>query len=229
MRLTALRNAVLSSEPRFVRIFRGPFRGAHICTVPRDNLRKLFGLYEHELNHWLERVLLRVDSVIDVGANDGYFTFGCAAALQRQRRRATILSFEPQFMCCERLEATLRAYPSQVTIKIVRSYVGKIVTEDQITLDEAWIRFPSVSKAHHTLIKIDVEGAELDVIEGARRWLNHASYFLIEVHREEYLEILMARFAAAGLNLERRNPIALPLLGAEHRPNPTWWLVTALE
>jgi Methyltransferase FkbM domain len=228
MRLTILKNAVLPSKPRFVRIFRGPFRGAHIYTVPRDNLRKMFGLYEHVLNRWLEKVLRRVDSVIDVGANDGYFTFGCSAAFQRQRRHATILSFEPQLVCCERLEATLRAYPARVDINIVQSYVGKTVSNDQITLDEAWIRFPSTAKALHSLIKIDVEGAELDVIEGARRWLNDANYFLIEVHREEYLEILVARFAAAGLSLERRDPTPLPLIGAELRPNPTWWLVTAL-
>ena len=63
--------------------WRGPFRGACIVINPRDSLRKILGVYEHELNPWLEQALRRVTRVLDVGANDGYFTFGCAAAFQR--------------------------------------------------------------------------------------------------------------------------------------------------
>src|SRR5688500_1754148 len=78
------------------RVWRGPFRGAHFMINPRVSLRKLFGLYEHELNGWLEQALGRVSRVLDVGANDGYFTFGCAAAFRRRRAAAEIIAFEPQ-------------------------------------------------------------------------------------------------------------------------------------
>jgi hypothetical protein len=50
------------------RIWRGPFRGARIWLNPRHSLRKIFGLYENELNPWLEETLPRVVRVIDVGA-----------------------------------------------------------------------------------------------------------------------------------------------------------------
>jgi hypothetical protein len=63
------------------RIWRGPFRSARIVMNPRNSLRKIFGLYEHELNDWLEQALRWVSRVVDVGANDGYFTFGSAAPI----------------------------------------------------------------------------------------------------------------------------------------------------
>jgi hypothetical protein len=40
----------------------------------------------------------------------------------------------------------------------------------------------------HTLVKIDVEGAEMDVLEGAMSWLNPTNYFVIEVHQESFLD-----------------------------------------
>src|SRR2546422_1910601 len=75
--------SVLPDEPRLVRVWFGPFRGARVVMNPRNSIRKIFGIYEHELNGWLETTLLHVNRVVDVGANDGYFTFGCAAAFMR--------------------------------------------------------------------------------------------------------------------------------------------------
>ena len=83
-------------EPIPVRIWRGPFRGARIVMKPRDSLRKIFGLYEHELNDWLEAALHRVTRVVDVGANDGYFTFGCAAAFRRLGKSGDVIAIEGQ-------------------------------------------------------------------------------------------------------------------------------------
>jgi hypothetical protein len=75
----ALFASLLPNQPKLMRIMRGPFRGAVVVMNPRNSMRKAFGVYEHELNSWLEQVLRRVTRVLDIGANDGYFTFGCAA------------------------------------------------------------------------------------------------------------------------------------------------------
>jgi hypothetical protein len=84
MLISALKR-LIPGRSMSTRILCGPFRGATICMNPRDNLRKIFGLYEHELNDWLTCVLQRLDTVLVVGANDCYFTFGCAAAFRRLR------------------------------------------------------------------------------------------------------------------------------------------------
>ena len=64
--------------------------------TPRNSVRKILGLYERELNMWLELALQKVTRVLDVGANDGYFTFGCAAVFRRLGKAGEIIAFEPQ-------------------------------------------------------------------------------------------------------------------------------------
>ena len=87
---------LLPNKPVRLRVLRGPFRGARIVMTPRNSMRKILGLYEWELNAWLVQALHRVTRVLDVGANDGYFTFGCAAAFRRLGNAGEIIAFEPQ-------------------------------------------------------------------------------------------------------------------------------------
>jgi hypothetical protein len=206
-----------------MRIVRGPFRGARVMMNPRVSLRKAFGLYEHELNDWLERALDRVSRVLDVGANDGYFTFGCAAALHRRGTAASIVAFEPQRRHVEQLSAAARHQIPGINIEIVPAMVGKATGEGTTTLDAQG------GERDRTLIKIDVEGAELDVVEGAQSWLRPSNLFLIEVHRRSYLDLLEQHFANCGLPLVRIEQRPLPILGREARDAENWWLVSRLE
>ncbi len=205
-----------------MRVVRGPFRGARVMMNPRVSLRKAFGLYEHELNAWLERALDQVSRVLDVGANDGYFTFGCAAALHRRGREASIVAFEPQRRHVEQLAAAARHHVPGIDIEIIPAMVGKVAGEGTTTLDARQ------GERDRTLIKIDVEGAEVDVIEGAQSWLRPSNLFLIEVHRRPYLDVLVQRFASRGLALVRVDQRPLPVLGREARDAENWWLVSKL-
>ncbi|MDB6006662.1 MAG: hypothetical protein JWR15_3649, partial [Prosthecobacter sp.] len=74
-----------------------------------------------------------------------------------------------------------------------------------------------------------VEGAEVDVMEGARTWLEPTNLFVIEVHKESLLAPLHALFATRGLKLVQINQRPLPLLGAEERDVENWWLVSDLS
>ena len=220
--------SLIPQREMLVPILLGPFRGAHIRMVPHDNLRKVFGLYEHELNGWLESVLPRVDTVLDVGGNNGYFTFGCAAAFRRLKKSAQILTFEPQAVHCELMRSTWALRPDEdVHISIQQCFVGKEAGEGVETLDAVAARAGDLP-TRPALIKIDVEGAELDVIDGASAWMNPRNFFLIEVHQHEYLAGLRERFAAAGLRLEQHDQRPLPVLGREHREESNWWLVSPL-
>ncbi len=228
--LTRLKKHIIPGGIRPTPILLGPFRGARIWLNPQDNLRKIFGFYEHELNGWLERVLPQVDTVLDVGANDGYFTFGCAAAFQRLHQPADILSFEPQAQHIEQLQASLEFHASaEIRITIEQTLVGQSDEPGVTTLDAVGLRLLDCRGAEVprcALVKIDVEGAELDVIAGASTWLRPENFFLIEVHDESYLKTLRERFAAAGLTLQQREQKPLPLLGREHRVATNWWLVS---
>lgn len=221
--LTRLKS-VLVDRPVPVRIWLGPLRGARIVMNPRSSLRKILGLYEHEINGWLDLALNRASRVLDVGANDGYFMFGAAAAFRRRGVRAEITGFEPQARHVEILRRSVAAQgPLDARFNIVHARVGREVGEGMTTLDQS-----PADNRHNTLIKIDVEGAEIDVIEGARSWLNASNLFLIEVHKEEYLDQLKSTFAQHTLKLNLVSQRPLPLLGREEREQSNWWLVSDL-
>lgn len=217
--------SVLPNHPVPMRILRGPFRGARIMMNPRCSLRKAFGLYEHENNAWLESALRRISRVLDVGANDGYFTFGCAAAFRRLGVRGEIIGFEPQTQHVKVLQESMEIQPSpNVPIEIVQRLVGDEDTERMTTLDAL-----PANDRRNTLIKIDVEGAEVDVIAGAQSWMNASNLFIIEVHKSEYFAPLQEMFSRRGLKLRRVNQQPLPLLGREERDENNWWLLSELQ
>ena len=218
---------VLPNRPMLTRIWRGPFRGARIVMNPRDSLRKIFGLYEHELNNWLEQALRRVSRVIDVGANDGYFTFGSAAAFRRLGKTGEIIACEPQ----DRHVAILResvASQAQTGIRfeIVHALVGRELKPGIITLDSLRSAVDDPNDKVSTLLKIDVEGAEVDVIAAGLSWLQPFNLFVIEVHQERFLDPLRDLFAEQGLRLMQVDQRPLLLLGRETREEKNWWLVS---
>jgi len=215
----------LPNHPVPTRIWRGPFRGARIVMNPRDSLRKVVGLYEHELNPWLEQALRRTDRVLDVGANDGYFTFGCAAAFRRLRKSGEIIGFEPQEQHMLKLRGSIAAQSgSDIRFEIVHALVGREVGEGMTSLDAI-----PVSDRRHTLVKIDVEGAEVEVVEGARSWMHASNLFVIEVHAEKFLPELKQIFAERGHRLRQIDQRPLALLGREQRDKDNWWLVSDLK
>lgn len=206
-----------------MRIWRGPLRGGRAVMNPRNSLRKVFGLYEHELNEWLESALRLTNRVIDVGANDGYFTFGCAAAFRRLQKRSEIVAFEPEVEHFRTLSESLNSQPGGlVEFKLIHSFVGANESAESKTLDSIQ------GDRQNTLIKIDVEGAEEDVLAGASSWLRESNYFLIEVHKEHFLETIQRLFKSYGLTLDQINQRPLKLIGREMRDEQNWWLVSRL-
>lgn len=196
---------------------------------PRNSMRKVLGLYEHELNDWLEVVLRLTDRVVDVGANDGYFTFGCAAAFKRMQKRSEVIAFEPDRDHFRSLSESLRSQPKDlVEFTLVESFVGSNENANSTTLDGIRCKLRSPDDRTGTLIKIDVEGAEEDVLAAAATWLNQSNYFLIEVHKQSFLETIPELFAGFGLVLDQVNQRPLKLIGREVRDEQNWWLVSRL-
>jgi hypothetical protein len=205
-----------------VLVLRGPFRGARVVLSPRHSLRQIFGLYEHELNDWITSALPHVDKVLDVGASQGYFAFGCAAAFRRLKKPAEIHVFEPELI--PELESSLKNQPSSPPIYLHRTWVGGVDDKSTITLDS----FTTHVEPRNALIKIDVEGMEVEVINSAAQWLNSTNRFLIEVHwHEDYITSLQDTFGRYGLKLDLINQAPLPIIGRENRAANCWWLVSS--
>ena len=217
--------SVLPNRPVPMRVWRGPFRGARVVMNPRASLRKSLGLYEHELNGWIESAMRQVTRVLDVGANDGYFTFGCAAAFRRLGIAGEIIGFEAQAQHVRELRSSVVAQESGgVSIDIRHAFVGDRTENEFFALDDL-----TMTDRSKTLIKIDVEGAEEAVIAGAASWLQPGNLFVIEVHHAEFIERLKTTFRSRGLSLDLVEQQPLPILGREERDPNNWWLVSTPE
>lgn len=196
---------------------------------PRNSLRKIFGLYEHELNEWLELALDRIHRVLDVGANDGYFTFGCGSALERRGKSCEIIAIEAENEYVQELrESTEIQKTKNTNYSVIHGFASNVNKPGMLALDSIKCSLGNPADRSNTLIKIDVEGAEIDVIEGATSWLQPSNLFLIEVHEERFLEQLQSIFAEKGLKLIQINQRSLKFIGRENRDVKNWWLVSEI-
>jgi Methyltransferase FkbM domain len=207
-------------------ILRGPFRGGTFVANPRNSLRKIVGLYEAELNPWLTLALSETTQFIDVGANDGYFLAGCIAAMRRQGRKVKGIACEPDPASVANLRRLLNgAGISGPDVTIVEKFAGRVDDQGTATLDSFADR---LSPTERTLIKIDVEGAEVDVLLGAKTWMVPSSIFVVEVHSEDLLTSVSKLFADSGLDTVLKPLGRLPIIGAEQRERGVGWLVSSL-
>lgn len=151
------------------------------------------GIYEWEVGKTLRNLLSEGDVFVDVGANIGYFS-AVAADLVGSGR---VIAFEPVPKYLKRLRElsinnphhNIEVYPfalgpekGNATIDVTSGSnlgwntmvpgfmnpdaVGERVDVEVATLDELWLE---LGLDHARVVKIDVEGFELNVLRGMRR------------------------------------------------------------
>jgi Methyltransferase FkbM domain len=96
------------------------------------------------------------------------------------------------------------------------------------TLDAVHWTVDNRTDRTNTLIKIDVEGGEMEVIGSGDSWLGPSNLFLTEAHYSRFLDPMRAIFAEHGLRLVQVNRRPLPVLGRERRQETNCWLVSDL-
>ncbi len=219
------------SRPKQIplRILAGPFRGARLILNPACSKRKILGIYEHILNPWLNQILPDIEVMFDVGANDGYFTYGCAKAIKRYHKLGHIIAFEPGLgeQAVLSIPATWSDYTG-ISFEFISLFVGSISTESTITLDKAYEERPSLH-GKPLLIKVDVEGSEVDVLEGATGLLHKPHHWVVEVHGDHLLDPVLGFFTNAKRAVDIRLLQPHWLLGSESRTVKTSWVTTRPE
>ena len=128
-------------------------------------IQKIFNelLKEQDIQspHCYENINFKVednDVVVDVGAAEGNFSLSVVENASR------IIIFEGDKEWIEPLEATFSPWKNKVTI--VNKFVGDTVDSNFTTLDEYFSSTENIS-----FLKIDVEGAESQLLEGCKRIL----------------------------------------------------------
>jgi hypothetical protein len=219
---------LFSDKPQRFSVLGGPFKGATVFLNPKNSKRKLFGLYEHVLNDWIRSTADKVQFVFDVGANTGYDTYGFAHLLSKGNTQPTdIIAFEPEAMNFPEL-TTPRHWEcySKCSIEVIEKFAAADETETTTTLDKCFSDRSHLQE-RSGLIKIDVEGAEVEVLRGACSLLSNPKMnWLIEIHGKD----LIPQVSQFFLDVNRRFLIKalspLPFIGSEQRSIDTFWLVT---
>jgi len=179
--VAALKNSVVREEPRYLKVRLGPARGAVLYTTYRHGSRMILGLYESELTSYVRRYVRPGDVCYDIGSAGGYYTF----AFARLAAPGVVHGFDLDEQLVDQLRAltTRNTHLGSVVnahhIGIGASHVDETHTSvDTLVFERRWPR-PNV-------MKLDVEGYELQVLKGSTRVLQqYRPRLMIEVHSEQ--------------------------------------------
>lgn len=203
------------------KILRGPFRGASTYLDWKSSKRKVFGLYEHDLNRWLEEKISKHHVYVDIGANNGYHTYGFAwAAKQAGHKSPRIIAVEPVVTPQLTMPMGWEEYVD-CDIQIVEKFCGSVSDETSISLSDL------LAECDEALVKVDIEGAEADLFDACPDLPGDPRFdWCIEIHGDELIPRVAGVFCRADRSFLLRELTPLPFLGGEPRRIHTTWLTT---
>ncbi|MFN2489532.1 MAG: FkbM family methyltransferase [Actinomycetota bacterium] len=185
------------------RVRSGALAGMVLEVDPRMQIDAIVDRYEVVVRDVMLDVLQDGDTAVDIGAHLGYFTLVMA---MRVKERGRVVAFEPDPTVMQGLERNVKRNGAQtgagilVVSAAVDRHPGRLgfvegretsrgrlvegggdVEVEVMTLDDIALRFGAPR-----LVKIDVEGRELGVLQGGADTLAaRATVFIIEAHGDE--------------------------------------------
>jgi FkbM family methyltransferase len=183
-------NAAAGDRVHVVRILSGPARGRRLSLELAQEKAYWLGVYERPVQQILCEVLRPGDLFYDVGAHVGFFSV-CAAALG-----ARVVAVEPDAANAARLRvnAALNGFEVRVVEAAAWSESGSVSLERGDSPKEGRVAPGTGVRAvvidelveaegAPVLIKLDVEGAEVEALRGAQRTLERdRPVVLCELH-----------------------------------------------
>lgn len=219
---------LFKKSPQRMQVYFGPFKGAWVFLNPANSKRKLLGIYEHVLNDWIKKTASNKNFIFDVGANNGYDTYGLAfLASKGNTRPANIISIEPGADKFPELILP-KDWPeySLSKIEIIKKFAGSENNSLYTTLDGLYEERPNLSNKRG-LVKIDVEGEECNVLRGSSKLLKVENVdWLVEIHGKELIPKVSDYFCNADRPFLIKELSIIPFLSKECRKIKTYWLIT---
>jgi FkbM family methyltransferase len=194
------------------KVLAGPLRGQRFT----GGLSQTMGIYEIHIQETILAHLEAGEVFYDVGANLGYFTLLSAL---RVGPRGCVCAFEPlpanvkhlQHVCSENNLTNCIVTASAVSDRphTATLFVGPGNATPSLLSEEGWaqIKVPVTSldtfASNHPwpdVIKVDVEGAEVEVLKGATHILKSTRppFWIVEVHTQKRDEAVAELFHTSG-------------------------------
>ena len=186
-----LKKALFGSERGIRKIKYGAASGIEMDIDPETKLQRLLGLDEREIQDDFTQFSKNSSLYIDVGASDGYY--GLIYKKFNPKGKVYLIEADPKLAPEQKHNMEMNQAGSNV--EYVSKFVASRDDERHITIDA----IADAEKPKEIFVKIDVEGAELDVLHGATKALaGYPCHILIETHSKELEEQCMAFLQDAG-------------------------------
>lgn len=163
---------LLFGSQRPNRILSGVSGGMMTNYDPGDRAMHLMGLYEREIYPFLRRGIERADTLIDIGANDGYY----GLAFAKYKKKELILcepGLEKEVL---RSNLSLNGLQENVDFILIDKFVSGITNDKEISINDL------VGNKKKVFILMDIEGAEKNVIDGFDFKTDAEIDWVIETH-----------------------------------------------
>jgi hypothetical protein len=176
---SGLKSCLLPRGPAPRTVPFGLFRGIRLRLDFASQLQIYLGLWERETYAFVRQAASKCQSSIDIGACRGEFTL----LFLSQPAMRQVIAVEP---CPTNIDLlhdnlTLNQRHSDPRLQICTHKLGSTPASDTLSLDDL-----DSSIAGNLFIKIDVDGAELDILHSGRKLLNHPGVsLLVETHSQE--------------------------------------------
>lgn len=173
----AIKDALGLRGVKRVELLAGPARGVRMTLDFSGHTPMYLGMYEWELHGFLRKTLPMARLIFDVGGYIGY-----DALLFAANSPGRVVTFEPSADNARLLEANVEQNPSlseriALSPLAIRGEGGDGAT----TLDATSERFGAPD-----LVKIDIDGGELDALSGGLKTLrDRRPHLIVETHSKE--------------------------------------------
>jgi hypothetical protein len=166
-----------TNRPRRIRV--GLLRGLNFEVDANSKTQRLLGLDEKEIDTYIKSIGAVARTAIDVGANDGWYTTYFASLPNVLK----VVACDPDRPLLDSLARNLRLNNLEEKVEVHPIFVGSPQPQAQPT------RTLQELLEHERppfAIKIDVEGAELDVLKsGSAILAGQDCHLVIETHRAD--------------------------------------------
>lgn len=151
-------------------------KGLRIFLNPENECSKIIGYYEYEIQKHFKKFAKQSNMFLDIGAYDAYYSL----IFRKHNKNAPIFCCEAGTGILERQIDNIKINKFDTTnFNQINKYIGTNESHNQTKVD----CLIENTKNKTIFMKIDVEGAELDVIKGAVNTLNNNNCLLIiETH-----------------------------------------------
>jgi len=173
-------------------IFSGPSKGMKIRYDINNRFQHLLGFYEREIYKYLQKGFAKAKTLIDVGANDGYYVL---AMLKTGKK---VIACEPGIANEEIVSnASLNGFELNKHYQLITQLIGNGNTNDFVSMKTLL-----ATAERPVFILVDIDGAEFDLLQSCGEELDYKNIiWLFETHSPELEKQCIDFLKGKGYNI----------------------------